>query len=115
MTWFDEQFAEVAIDPLMDTFGEYITYHPTHAGNTGPRAIRAMVTRQTPTGLIGDALTPNIVIEVENHHTRGIDSTTIDKGGDKVMVAEIENQAPRSMSIVNILENDGSRLVIEVH
>lgn len=123
-TAFDEQFTEEAIPELLgaaddstDTgqFGEIITYHPTHAGGI-PRAIRAMVTRQRPAALEQslNAVAPNLLIEVENHHTRGIDATTIQED-DKVMIAEIEGQTPREMSIVNILESDGSRLVLEVH
>jgi hypothetical protein len=114
MTEFDRMFADQAISVLMDEFGEYITYHPTHAGNTGPRAIRAMVDRGPPEDAENNVLAPMVVIEVENHHTRGIDSTTLDTGVDAVELEMWPGQGQRRFQIKKRLpQGDNALLRLE--
>lgn len=115
MTSFDEQFAALAIDPLMDEFGEYLTYYPTHTGNTGPRSIRAMVDRGPPEGQeVSEVLAPMVIIEVENHAVRGIDSTTLDTGGDEIELELWPGHGLRRLQIKKPLPaTDNSMLRLE--
>lgn len=123
-TNFDTEFSEAMQELLgasddpsdLGEFAEYITYHPTHAGNTGPRAIRAMVDRGPPDtpGETPDVPTPMVVIEVENHHTRGIDSGLLDTGGDEVELELWPGQGRKRLQIKRrVPQSDNAILRLE--
>lgn len=103
MTSFDDLFAEKAATPLLDTFGEWITYRPLN----GPgRRIRAMVERfgmdiplEAP-----ELLGQHIEIEVRNDAVLGILASRFDSGGDTVLVPLVSGQQPTELRISNLLD-----------
>lgn len=67
-----------------DVFGETVTYKPAAGSN---RSIKAVVHRNLPPIDDNGVIRYPVVIEVENNSTRGISSTELDSGADKISVA----------------------------
>ncbi len=109
MTEFDTRFAARAgrrllgdtSDPTdLGRFGEWITYRPL---NGKPRRIRAMVDRDPPefANAPSPALGPHVAIEVYNDATHGINSRTLNTGGDTIELDIKEGQCDVTLTIKN--------------
>jgi hypothetical protein len=92
---------------------EQLTYRP----RTGSaRRIRAIVTRLGGEGLpgISGGSTATFNILVQNDATKGIDSATMDTGGDQIDVAPNLGEPPKSFRIAEILNHDAGLILLAV-
>lgn len=103
-TAFESRFRSSAANRLLERFGEQIVYKPKDARD---RIITAMVTRgswrQTSDGtLIGPSVSIEVLTDPANTTYGGIDARELDRGGDKIVIAELPGQAiDKTLSILD--------------
>jgi hypothetical protein len=104
-TRFAQQFKRIGAPSLLRQFGETITYIPRAGGIT--RSIAARIVRNDPQTIaeLGDVTGQNIVVTVLNDAVKGILSTEIDSGGDKVRIALETDGDIKVRSIVKVLSD----------
>lgn len=92
-TFFDTTLAAAAPALVFPVMGESITYTPSGGS---PRTITALVDRNPLEELseLGAVLVPAVEIEVLDNATTGIDSATLNVGGDTVTVALWPGKTP---------------------
>ena len=109
---FDTLLTETASE-FTDVFAEDVTYWPRAGGS---RAIKAIVSRQTPEQLPGEARAHGmtITVTVENNATSGISSSEVDTGGDKIELARRIGETPIKRAINKILNQDAGMMELEL-
>lgn len=111
MTDFDDRFAERGGPRLMTAFGESVVYKP-HGG--APRTITAMVTRDPLVSDENGVVSSDLIVEVYNDSTTGIESDRLTLGQDKIEVAGTVGSTPRDRSVLSILGQVGGMLTLQV-
>jgi len=110
---FDDTLKAAAESFFLLPGAEWIIYRPRTGSS---RRIRAIVTRRQWTGLPGvdGGSRPPFEVLVKNDATTGIDSTTIDTGGDELDIAPNINEPPVAMRIAEILNHDAGLMLLKV-
>ncbi len=119
-TAFDARFADRAASRMLERFGETIVYRPR---NGVPRPITGMVTRRSPqlSGAAPEAISGAATVEVLPDSTNatygGIDPISLDKGGDRIDIAEYQGRPiNKTLSILHVPEHpDTGMLILELH
>ena len=120
MTQFDDRFSGRPASRMLQRFGETIVYRPR---NGIPRPITAMVTRRIPglSGAAPEAISGAATVEVLPDSTNttygGIDPLAIDKGGDRIDIAEYHGRpVNKTLSIMHVPEHpDMGLFLLELH
>jgi hypothetical protein len=93
---------------LIRQYGEPVTYYPG-GPNHQAREIQAIVERNDPAVIaaMGDAVGQSLVLRAINDVEKGILSTEIDSGLDRISVPLTADGDPEMRSIVQILSDSG--------
>lgn len=96
--------------------GEEVAYLPLKGAE---RTILAIIERGDAVALPGvgglDAATPSIRVTVANDAEKGIASSGLDTGGDRIRVAvRIGAEEARTMEIARLVYHDAGALVVEL-
>jgi hypothetical protein len=129
------------VDAFLNQFGESITYQPLgglgnlpsgagealagssagifHEFTVGEgleRTITAIIDREQPGELpgAGQGISPITRITVANDAVKGISSSEVDAGGDRVELALRIGETPQLRRITQIVEQDAGMLTLEV-
>ncbi len=109
MTTFDTEFADFAVDDLIDEFGESVIYLPF--GGL-PRTINAIVNRSQPQGSVEGmprATVPTITVSARNDATTGILRSEVNSGKDQIQLAIRKGQAVSVRTIANVTDTPAVR------
>lgn len=101
--------AEFLVNP--DEHGEAITYTPSGSSAV---SINAVVQRNVMSSVPGteDTLAEDLVISIRNHATAGV--TSVNRGKDVVSVARREGESAATLTVVEILEQDGAMWTLQL-
>jgi len=109
---FDQALID-STDDFLTTFGESVTYWPNGGGS---REITAVVSRDRPDDLDGapHGQAPRLTITVANDDTKGISSSEVDTGGDKVALQVKIGESTQQRRITKILSQDAGMMKLEL-
>ena len=94
-------------------------FPPTYFGNGGlgvalPRLINAIVDRNPIAHAAGGTPSPELMVWVDNDSTTGISSAEINRGGDRLLVAQVIGKTAVQRTIQRIVRETVGFLQIEV-
>jgi len=110
---FDDTLKAAAASFFLLPGAEWITYRP----RTGAaRRIRAVVTRSEWIALPGveGGSRPPFGVLVKNDATNGIDSATVDTGGDELDIAPNVGEPPKAFRPAEIMNHDAGLMFLKV-
>lgn len=111
MSSFDQTLQAAAASFMLLPGAEWVIYRP----RTGtPRRIQAVISRLDPEPLPGVAggSRPRLEILVQNDDSAGIDSASVDTGGDGIDAALVVNEPPRQLRITEVLNHDAGTMLL---
>jgi hypothetical protein len=113
MTVFDRLFQRAGFPALLAQFGEDITYVPLRGE---PRTVKAIVDRNPPTAFdaVDNIALEEVQISVYNDGHRGILSSTVNTGGDRVEVARRKGRKAQSLAITTLDDDSGGVCVLRL-
>lgn len=93
-------------------FAETVTYRPRAGGS---RTIAAVVIRQIAETISDEEnrVVPVFEVHVVNNAVNGISATEVNRGGDRIEIAERVGQEPLPRPITQIIEQDEGMLVLQ--
>lgn len=102
---FDDTLIAAAESFFLLPGTEKVTYFPAAGGSRKIKAVISRIGADSIPGVEGGSL-PGFTVLVRNNATAGIDSASVNTGGDKIECAKRVDERPKLLRITEIINHD---------